>query len=133
MKRLRWMLCMLFIMLPITTWAGVSSRWFKSGNSLIAGMHAYDQTEGNDFSDPVKNLRTMQFCSYIMGVVDATPQLDNGFYLPQGANSDQVCSIVSKYFKKHPELWADNAAKLVILSLQQAFPVKDPSDQGAKK
>jgi hypothetical protein len=93
--------------------------YFKTGNDLVAGMNSYEKLGNGTLSATTDAVNASFYMAYIVGVYDATEYLYNA---PGGININQICAVVAKYLKAHPELWAQPAASLVVKALLEAFP-----------
>jgi hypothetical protein len=87
------------------------------GNELVELMREYDKNETG--ASGVNYLKLGEYGGYVMGVCDATTE---PFNAPTSVTKGQICAVVSKYLKNHPERWSEPAAFLVIKVLQEAFP-----------
>jgi len=63
------------------------------------------------------------FSGYVQGVYDALSHADNELLLgaPDSATVWQVCSVVEKYLKDHPEEWQLGGAVVVQNALRKAL------------
>jgi hypothetical protein len=43
------------------------------------------------------------------------------YNIPEGSDSGQICAIVVKFLKEHPEKWHEPASSLIIEALMEAF------------
>jgi hypothetical protein len=93
---------------------------FYTGNYLVEIMREYDKLIVSDPRTSLSDAST--YMGYIAGVSDAVSGLlwEN----LSGVTVDQICSIVAKYLKNHPERWNEPAATLVVDALKEAFPRK---------
>jgi hypothetical protein len=101
---------------------------FIDGNTLVEWMRGYDtnlKTKGRCLANDAKCLESMvdahNFFGYVLGVHDAT---NWKYSTPDGVMDNQLCAVVSKYLKAHPERWSYSAYSLVIDALKEAFPKK---------
>jgi len=89
------------------------------GNKLVFFMKGYEQSE-NEAN--VKNYASaLAYNVFIRGVFDATHHM---YYNINNVEPQQLCAVVTKYLKAHPERWNEPAVKLVIDALKEAFPKK---------
>ena len=94
---------------------------FITGNRLVELMREYDKDEPGISSGEVNLVRVGVFLAYVTGVYDT---LSFAFSTPDGMTVGQICAIVSKYLKNHPERWSESADLLVVDALREAFPLK---------
>jgi hypothetical protein len=93
---------------------------YYTGNNLVEMMREYDKGLVVDPSTRKEDVYT--YVGYIVGVSDALSNLL--WDAPKEVNIGQICAIVSKYLKNHPEKWNTPAVQLVVDALQEAFPLK---------
>ncbi len=106
----------LFVCVFVTTISVQAQTYFYSGNELVENMREYDKREqGSD----ANYWMVGAFLGYVVGVCDAMQ-----FHLPDGVTRGQVTAVVSKYFKEHPELWANPAHRTVRQAIIEAFKLK---------
>lgn len=105
--------------LLIFTVSPVKAKFFYSGNDLVELMREYEKTTAN--ADAVDWIKVREYCTYIIGVYDATV---SQYAVPDDATKGQIIAVVSNYFNEHPEKWTDPAAKLIQEALRKAFPAK---------
>lgn len=113
------------VMLAAATTIGVLSgfassptshrKYYMKGDTLVEYMRAYEGV-GPDPS----TYQVGAFMGYVIGAYDAAPDLCSGDQVTVG----QLCSVVAKYLKDHPEAWDRPARDLVNTALQQAFACK---------
>jgi hypothetical protein len=90
-----------------------------NGSKLIAVMHEYEKAEKKD---PAADYQQAQFfIGYVTGVYDAS---DDVYFYPAKPTIEQICSIVSKHLKEHPDKLGGPADLLIIDALRKAFPKK---------
>jgi hypothetical protein len=94
-----------------------SSAEFNDGNMLVQMMREYEKFERNDPS--TNYLECGYYTGYVAGVYDAMRRF---FDAPEDVTISQICSIVGKYLKEHPEKWTLPASVLITDALQKAFP-----------
>lgn len=88
-------------------------------------MREYDKDEPGISSGEVNLVMIGAFLAYVAGVYDT---LSFAFSTPDGVTVGQICAIVSKYLKNHPERWSEAADLLVVDALREAFPLKKMSN-----
>jgi hypothetical protein len=98
---------------------------FITGNRLVELMREYDKDEPGISSSKVNLVRVGVFLAYVTGVYDA---MSFAFSTPDGVTVGQICAIVSKYLKNHPERWPESADLLVVEALRESFPLKKLSN-----
>lgn len=98
---------------------------FIKGNRLVELMREYDKDATGISSSDVNLVRVGVFLAYVTGVYDA---MSFAFSTPDGVTVGQICAIVSKYLKNHPEMWRESADLLVVEALREAFPLKKVSN-----
>lgn len=98
---------------------------FITGNRLVELMHEYDKYEADISSREVNLVRVGVFLAYVTGVYDT---LSFAFRTPDGMTVGQICAVVSKYLKNHPEMWRESADLLVVEALREAFPLNKLSN-----
>lgn len=92
-----------------------SSARFYNGNELVEKMREYEKDES---SGP--NCHESGFyMGYVAGVYDA---MRDFFDAPENVTVGQICAIVGKYLKEHPEKWTLPASVLIKDALRKAFP-----------
>jgi hypothetical protein len=91
---------------------------FRTGNSLLESMSGHEKSMAGDQGS---TSMALHFMGYVTGVNDAT----NSFYgSMNNVTVNQMCFIVTKYMKTHPEKWNQCAVDLVVEALKEAFPKK---------
>lgn len=118
MKTTRRISVLFFSILMVFTISQLYAGFF-SGNKLVERMREFEKTDTN-----VKDANmadATDYMGYVTGVYDATEYSYNS---PEGITRGQICWIVAKYLKEHPERWSESAATLVIDALKEAFPFK---------
>lgn len=104
-------------MVLCTPW--VTSAQIIDGNKLVADLREFEKAEKKD---PTANYQQVYFfIGYVTGVYDAS---DDFYFYPAKPTTDQICSIVSKYLKDHPDKLNGPADLLIIEALRRAFPKK---------
>jgi len=89
------------------------------GNKLLADMREFEKAENND---PTTNYQQAYFfVGYVTGVYDSS---DDVYFYPAKPTIAQVCSIVSRHLKDHPDKLNGPADLLIIDALRKAFPKK---------
>ncbi len=88
---------------------------FVSGHDLVVYMNSYDKLRGVTAEDLIPKGK---FSGFVLGVYDSYERE----YSDENVTSGQVCAVVSKYLKQHPELWHLPAVQLVRQALREAFP-----------
>ena len=91
--------------------------YFETGNDLVVRMREWEKTETKDSNPDYGS--AMHYLGYIKGVNDTLSES-----LPRATGPvtvRQVCSIVAKYLKDHPERWSESAYILVQDALKEAF------------
>jgi hypothetical protein len=89
------------------------------GNKLIVFMHEYEKA---DKKDPAADYQQAQFfIGYVTGVYDAS---DDVYFYPAKPTIEQICLIVSKHLKEHPDKLNGPVDVLIIDALRKAFPKK---------
>ena len=107
---------MLLTVLLSPSFGTESYQYFWTGNDLVKYMREYEKVVN---SDPDENLyEASMFHGYILGVWDVT---NSSYNKPKGTNSKQVCAIVAKFLKEHPEKWHLSASDLIIMAFVKAF------------
>jgi hypothetical protein len=97
----------------------VHAGYFYEGNGLVKAMREYEKAETKDRDTDYS--MAWQYRGYVIGVHDATDLM----YGPkQNVSERQICAIVAKYLKAHPEKWNEPASDLVITALKEAFPIR---------
>jgi hypothetical protein len=91
--------------------------YFVVGNDLVEYMREYEKIERGDTSAMLS--LASRYTGYVTGVYDATRFQ---YSYPPNVTRGQLCAIVAKYLKEHPERWNQPASDLVIEALKQAFP-----------
>lgn len=116
MKRKSLIVPILATALLISVWPNQCLCYFYSGNSLVELAREYEK----DDADHGKIWSSAGlFSGYVLGVCDVTGHL---YSIPEAAPGEQICAVVAKYLKEHPEKWSDAASDLVISALKEAFP-----------
>jgi len=92
-----------------------SNGYVYDGNSLVAKMKVYEKTVGRGAPEICSGF---EFHGYVLGVFDATCYMYNA---PDKIPSLQICAIVAKYLKDHPERWNQTASYLVMSAFGEAF------------
>ncbi|TRZ50641.1 hypothetical protein D4S03_06450 [bacterium] len=110
----------LVVLLVLVFMQGQAEAQFVTGNMLIGDMHEYEKRDAK--VTIVEFMQSGRYQGYVAGISDATA--DILWRLQKNVNMGQICAIVSKYLKNHPERWNESAAILVIAALQEAFPLK---------
>ena len=110
-------LCLVCIMLLLLSPSFVAKSYagMFDGNSLVSCMKHYEKGIGHGAPDIC---RGFEFHGYVIGVLDATYFKYN---IPDGIPSLQICAIVAKFLKEHPEHWHKTASSIVIAALMEAF------------
>lgn len=97
----------------------VHAGYFYDGNSLVKAMREYEKAENNDTNTDYA--MAWKYRGYVIGVHDATSFM---YGYKENVGELQICAIVAKYLKTHPEKWNEPASDLVVSALQAAFPKK---------
>lgn len=105
-------LCVVFLASPVGAMV-----W--SGNDLVKFMKEYDKAE-NPGQTPVSWEDAGFYVGFVVGVFSAH---EEGFEFT-GAKLRQMCAIVGKYLKDHPDQWHRDAHDLAYAALKQAFGKK---------
>jgi hypothetical protein len=109
----------LVVLLVLVFMQGQAGADSYTGNMLVKQMLEYEKADGNMIS----NLYSVgYYAGYISGVSSAQNRIL--FEFPEGVNMGQICAVVSKYLKNHPEIWNKSAIDLVVDALMEAFPLK---------
>jgi hypothetical protein len=103
---------------------------FITGNRLVELMREYDKYEVGISPGEVNLVRVGVFLAYVTGVYDA---MSFAFSTPDGVTVGQICAIISKYLKNHPERWPVSADLLVVEALRESFPLKKLSNNKESK
>ncbi len=116
---------LVILLLPRSTGAVFQQKNFRyvTGNNLVKYMRAYEKIHSSNapLSDYSDFHPSGMFVGYVAGVQDAT----NYYYsIPVGTPLSQLCAIVAKFLKEHPERWGESASELVFDALKKAFPKK---------
>ena len=123
MKRLLTLFCVgAFLIVPIRAHAR-----FWDGNYLVAKMRASERVSaGTSTNIGADQVDAGMFLGFVVGVADTGEALvgDKFYALPENPTAGQLCAVVSKYLKEHPEKWTRPAAWLVLDALTEAFPAK---------
>lgn len=85
------------------------------GNQLMEYAREYEKLD----QDPtIKSYRQGWFMGFVSGVWNASPAA----ITPRGVMLGQVCAVVIKYLKAHPEKWNEAAFFLVISAIRESWP-----------
>lgn len=97
----------------------VQAGYFYDGNDLVKAMREYEKAESKERDTDFST--AWLYRGYVIGVHDAT-----SFMYGSRVNVGelQICAIVTKYLKAHPEKWNEPACDLIISALREAFPKK---------
>ena len=88
-----------------------------NGNRLVEYMYEYDKAKVN--TSGANFIYAGYFTGYVVAIYDMSFYLIN---TPAQIITKQICEIVSKYLKEHPERWTEMASILVVDALKAAFP-----------
>lgn len=104
------------------------------GSDLVQYMKAYDkQADGKPLEGEDLRNATL-FVHYIEGVLTTAPGGTFwGYQLPDGETIGQVCDVVSKFLKAHPEKLDTKGTRLILDALREAYPAKSTPDDGSKQ
>ena len=96
--------------------------WLYDGNLLVKYMQQFEMAERRDDNAIYGSAGTYR--GYVAGVFDSTASTLCHPDLNEQISIRQVCWIVAKYLKEHPEDWGKPAFVLVRSALRKAFPCK---------
>lgn len=115
MKKLCLVILILFL-LPVSAGA---DDYFWDGNELLKYMREYERLIKKEPNRKCADLvKAAKYEAYVVGVFDATNYM---YKDPKRTAAKQVCAIVTKYLKEHPERWNKPASYLVMCAFGQAF------------
>lgn len=118
------MLMRIPITLALTLMVNCAWGHFQTGTELANQSTYWNKSlTGNTSADIDIVANAARFISYVTGVHDAYEESAQ-FCTPSNSTRGQVIAIAAKYIKEHPEQWNQNPARIVLTSLQQAFPCK---------
>jgi hypothetical protein len=113
---------LLFMCVAMSAHEAQAQGLFLEGNELAKFMRDWDKYQNGN--DQFGMFATGTFGGYVLAVSDTAEHLLKFFVTPEGATRRQLCAVVSKFLKEHPERWSEPAFLLVINALQEAFPKK---------
>lgn len=108
------------VLLALVFMQGQAVAGFMTGNELVENMRESDKADAGDRT--ANFMKSAYYSGYIMGVSDVLNHML--FDLPPRVTVGQICSVVAKYLKNHPERWNELASELVMDALSEAFPLK---------
>ena len=118
----------LLVLLLITGMVNCIYGW-ENGNDLVKFWKEYKNESNEFFSRGLYMgyiagcLDAIEFTNYVME--EAKYGRGNmGFSIPENATLGQICSIVGKWLDNNPEKWNLPGQMLVVLALQEAFPIE---------
>jgi hypothetical protein len=119
-RNLKWIVPALLLMyVAMSAHEAQAQTAFTTGNQLVSRMQEYEKNDKEEGSSSYFN--SGLFVGFVDGVHDAT---HSKYSLHRGVTVGQLCAVVSKYLKEHPERWSEPASLLVIDALEKAFPKK---------
>jgi hypothetical protein len=117
-RSLKWIMPALLLMCVAMSAHEAQAYHYFTGYDLVGPMPEWDKAMTRD---PTTELwKATEFRGYITGVCDGSGIVDS----LQGVPNNQLCAVVSKFLKEHPERWSEPASLLVIDAIRKAFPKK---------
>ena len=101
---------------------------FFDGNGLVEWMREYEKAMGGATDREAKFQIAGNFEGYVWGVYETSCISIKYNGLKAGTTLSQLCAVVIKYLKEHPERWHEPARSLVCNALMKAFDGKYISD-----
>ena len=114
------MICFILLLtfLLSSSFVAKSYATFWDGNDLVKYMREYEKVDKENRDTDF--LMASQFVGYVIGVSDVYSSMLNK-KMPDGIEVKQICAIVAKFLKEHPEQWNFYASFLILQALEKAF------------
>ena len=106
-----------FLLSPPLVAKSYADYW-DGNHSFVEAMREYEKLIKHDPGADI--CRALEFRGYVVGVSD-TYTIFLKYNIPEGSDSGQICAIVVKFLKEHPEKWHEPASPLIIEALMEAF------------
>lgn len=116
-------LASIVLVLSALAFVPVNSQARLTGSEIMEFIKSYDQCEDKG-CNPGDSARSLAFMMYVTGVIESPYNTWSDFLLPPGITRNQICSVVSKYIKEHPEMSGEGAAMLIMKAIIHTFPNK---------
>jgi len=112
------LLAAFLIAITISVTSSVHAGSALVGNDLVQLMREFDKPDTDETRNPFE-IGTYE--GYVTGVTDATVSM---YSFDSTVTVRQICTVVARYLKQHPERWNEPASDLVISALKEAYPKK---------
>lgn len=115
------MIAKLSITAGVLLLAASQAHAITDGNSLLDHGLCYEKVNVGKADDHPTVMRGGAFIGYLNGAADTLVSYDEAVQYPENMKIGQLCDIVLKYLKDHPEQRHLKAGEVVRLALINAF------------